>query len=562
MRPYWRLVRLLLFGLLVWMMTVGAQPTVSAAPIPQAGDPVVVAAGDIANCSNNEDFLTGSLIDNIDGLVLALGDLAYEVGSVQEFNDCYAPAWGRHKARTRPVPGNHEYGAGNPIGYFTWWGDQATPQEPGCTNDCKGYYSFDVGTWHIIALNSEIAHMPGDPQYEWLRADLAAHPTACTLAYWHRPWFSSGRANRSAGYPFWQLLYEYNADVVLVADEHMYERFAPQTPEGVLDPARGVRQFTVGTGGAPLHPLRFIQPTSEVRNNETFGVLKLTLRPTSYDWEFIPIPGQSFTDSGSAPCNTTGSGPAPAAPTPVAPVTQAPTTTTTVSTQPVVTTQPATLPAGGANYTVRAGDTVSLIALRYGLDWRQLAAANNIADPYVIEIGQVIRLPGVQSTVVTQPSTAPTPVAVSTNPTTTTAITPARTTTPATTVSTTGTQYTVKAGDTLYAIALRNNTTWQALAAANGLAENALIRVGQVLVLPGTSTATTTTQTTTVAPTPTSATPATGGTTTGAQYHTVVAGDTVISIAIQYGVDWQALLQLNGMTRESLLQIGQRLRVR
>ena len=296
----------LFFVMLGTALFLGQSQPVQAQAAPQpaggAADPVIVAAGDIANCNNEEDFYTAYLIDAIDGPVLALGDLAYEVGSPAEFRDCYDPAWGRLKERTRPVPGNHEYGTQGAEGYFSYFGDIASPREPGCTRDCQGYYSYDVGAWHLIALNSEIATNTGSPQEQWLRADLAAHPTACTLAYWHRPRFSSVRPDNVAAHDLFQALYDYGADVLLVGHDHAYERFAPTGPGGQFEPERGIREFIVGTGGAPLHSLRFIQPTSEVRNNETWGVLKLTLHPTSYDWEFIPIPEQSFTDSGSAPC--------------------------------------------------------------------------------------------------------------------------------------------------------------------------------------------------------------------------------------------------------------------
>jgi LysM repeat protein len=398
----------LIGGFLLVLLSWGAQ-SLLARPALQTSAPVIVAAGDISNCSNYQDEETARLVEAVpEATVLTLGDNAYEVGSLQEYNECYGPTWGRFLARTKPAAGNHEYGAGNASGYFTYFGAAATPLEPGCTTDCKGYYSFDLGAWHLIALNSEIDTNPGSDQEQWLRADLAAHPNVCTLAYWHRPRWSSGREGGAAP-ALIQALYDYGADVVLVGHEHHYERFAPQTPQGALDPERGVRQFTVGTGGAPLRDFRFIQPNSEARNAETWGILKMTLHPDRYDWEFIPIAGQSFRDSGSAPCVTAGSvppapivdtttvtDPAPA-PTAVATTAVAAPTTSAVATPAAA--APATVPPEGLTYTVQAGDTVSLIALRYGLDWRQVAQANGLSDPYIIEVGQVLRLGGLQTTI-------------------------------------------------------------------------------------------------------------------------------------------------------------------
>ncbi|MBK8046350.1 MAG: metallophosphoesterase [Anaerolineales bacterium] len=190
-----------------------------AAPLPQdapaGGDPVIVAAGDIAKCNREEDGLTGYLLDTIPGTILGLGDNAQVAGSLQEFLECYAPNWGRHLDRIKPVPGNHEYLTGGASGYFSYFGDVATPLDPGCRKECGGYYSFNVGTWHIVALNSEIATEAGSPQEQWLRADLAANPTLCTLAYWHRPRWSSGRHLSGGAQGLYQALYDYGADVVL-----------------------------------------------------------------------------------------------------------------------------------------------------------------------------------------------------------------------------------------------------------------------------------------------------------------------------------------------------------
>ena len=240
--------------------------------------------------------------------VITLGDNQYDSASTEELNASYHPSWGRVKSITRPGIGNHEPGsASDYFDYFNGVGVQDGPAgERG-----KGYYSFDVGSWHLIALNSNCSTVDcsaGSPQEQWLRADLAAHPNACTLAYWHHPRFSSGHdGDNISTQPIWQALYEANADVALVGHSHDYERFAPQDVNGNLDRTRGIRQFVVGTGGAFFTGISSPKANSEVRQNSTFGVLKLTLHPTSYDWEFAPEAGQSFTDSGSESCHGSAS---------------------------------------------------------------------------------------------------------------------------------------------------------------------------------------------------------------------------------------------------------------
>ena len=269
----------------------------------QTNDPVFAGAGDIASCGWTRDESTAQLLDGIPGTVFTLGDNIYSGATITDFNNCYAPGWGRHKDRTRPSPGNHDYDTANASGYYTYFGAIASPLDTNCTSNCKGYYSYNLGAWHIIALNSEIDHAAGSVQEQWLRADLAGNPSMCTLAYWHKPRFSSGdHGNDSSFQPFWQALYDYEADVVLNGHDHTYERFAPQSPTGQADPTRGIREFVVGTGGANLYPFPTIRPNSEVRNNTTWGVIKFTLHATSYDWQFIPIAGQTFTDSGTGNC--------------------------------------------------------------------------------------------------------------------------------------------------------------------------------------------------------------------------------------------------------------------
>jgi hypothetical protein len=265
-------------------------------------DETLVAAGDVAFCGQPYDEATAAVVNSIPGTVAALGDLAYEQGTAAEFAACYQPSWGQFKSRTRPAPGNHEYESGSASGYFGYWGSQAG-------NPAQGWYSYDLGSWHIIALNSECGRIggcfAGSPEETWLRADLAAHPRECTLAYWHEPLFSESAGSSEADkLPFWKALYDAHADVVLNGHSHNYQRFAPQAPTGAADSVRGIREFVVGTGGNPnLHPLNTPVPNIEVADNTTWGVLQLTLHPRGYDWQFIRAAGGSFTDSGSQSCH-------------------------------------------------------------------------------------------------------------------------------------------------------------------------------------------------------------------------------------------------------------------
>lgn len=267
----------------------------------------LVGAGDIVSCQNRAGAeATAKLIDGIPGTVFAAGDLVYESGSLTEFRNCYEPTWGRFKQRTRPSPGNHEYNGSDAVGYFRYWGEQAGDPR-------KGYYSYDLGSWHIIVLNTncsarELGGCAKDStQEKWLREDLAAHADACIAAYGHHALFSSGLLAQHARHTelqaFWKDLYAAHADLILAAHEHSYERFAPQDPAGQADVHHGIREIVVGTGGKSHTPLGFAQPNSEVRNADTYGVLKLTLAPGSYAWEFVPEEGRTFRDSGSAACH-------------------------------------------------------------------------------------------------------------------------------------------------------------------------------------------------------------------------------------------------------------------
>ena len=264
--------------------------------------PVLVGAGDIADCANLSGAeATAKLLEKIQGTVVAVGDLAYPDGTKENFT-CYDKTWGRVKERTKPAPGNHEFHSIGATFYFEYFGKAAGDPK-------QGYYSYDLGSWHIIALNSECAEVggcgEGSPEERWLRADLAEHPSACRLAYFHKPLFSSGgtHGDDPEVKPFFQALYDAHADVVLNGHDHDYERFAPQDPNGNLDFARGIREFVIGTGGKNHRPFGTPEATSEVRDATAFGVLKLTLKAKRYDWEFIPEEGRTFTDSGSDTCH-------------------------------------------------------------------------------------------------------------------------------------------------------------------------------------------------------------------------------------------------------------------
>ena len=293
---------LLMISLLLSL--IGLAHSVPSVRAQTRADPIFVGAGDIAECDTAYDEATAKLLDVISGTIYTIGDTVYSDGTSQEFSDCFGPTWGRHRARIKPVPGNHDYHTPGAAGYYGYFGAAASPLDVNCTHDCKGYYSYEVGAWHIIALNSEIAAGVGSEQEQWLRQDLAAHPTPCTLAYWHKPRFSSGEhGNNTSSRALWSALYAYGVDVILNGHDHNYERFALQNPLGEADP-RGIRQFVVGTGGAAQRPFAQIQPNSEVRATDSWGVLQLTLHERSYDWAFIPIAGQSFRDAGSSDCVT------------------------------------------------------------------------------------------------------------------------------------------------------------------------------------------------------------------------------------------------------------------
>ena len=319
-----------------------APPSLNLSSVIQAAgtDPVIAAAGDIA-CDPADSKFNGGLgvsngcrqmaTSNLlvgSGLsaVLALGDNQYYCGSYGAFTGSYDASWGRVKSITHPSVGNHEYltngGSGastgcdatntGAAGYYRYFG--AAAGDP-----TKGYYSFDVGQWHLVALNTQCSSVGGcsatSPQGKWLAADLDAHLNQCTLAYFHIPLFSSGGRAASNASGMWQVLYAHHADVILNGHDHIYERFAPQTPVGTVDAANGIREFIVGTGGANNTSLASIAANSEVRDSSTFGVLALTLHPGGYNWNFLPEAGKTFTDSGSGTCHASGGGGGGTAPT-------------------------------------------------------------------------------------------------------------------------------------------------------------------------------------------------------------------------------------------------------
>jgi hypothetical protein len=263
-----------------------------------AADPVLVGAGDIAYCGSTGDSATARLLLSISGTVFTTGDNAYDRGTSTEYANCYGPTWGQVRSRTRPVSGNHEYLTSGAAGYFGYFGSRAGTKG-------KGYYAYNVGSWRIYALNSNCAFVScssTSAQATWLKADLAANPRRCVMAYWHHPLFSSGEhGNNTTVKPLWNILYAYHADVVVNGHDHDYERFARQTPGGVRT-ERGIREFVVGTGGRSHYAWSTIKTNSLARNNTTYGVLKLTLHSTSYSWKFVPVAGKTYTDSGSTVC--------------------------------------------------------------------------------------------------------------------------------------------------------------------------------------------------------------------------------------------------------------------
>jgi Calcineurin-like phosphoesterase len=299
-------------------------PTTTTTTPPPPADPVVAVAGDAA-CGTTEADYNGGLgtaakchmkqtsdiiLAMAPQAVFALGDLQYNSGSLADFNVSYHNSWGRFRDITRPVIGNHEYGTSGASGYFTYFGDAATPRQPGCRSNCEGYYSFDIGSWHVAVISSECTRIGGgtgcaatSPQATWLDADLAAHPAQCTAVLTHRPRWASSSFFTADIAPLVDVMHARGVDLLLAGHGHAYERFAPQNPAGQLDDATGIREIVVGTGGRDSQGFSAPVPNSLVRKNQIFGVMKLTLHPTSYDWAYVPDPATPFADAGSGTCH-------------------------------------------------------------------------------------------------------------------------------------------------------------------------------------------------------------------------------------------------------------------
>jgi len=273
-----------------------------------SGDPTMIFVGDQHACDSEPGAFSAvaQMIESVDpnGVdpIASLGDESGDQGTASEFSSCFDPVWAPLKARTHPAIGNHDWETGNANGYFGYWGAAAGPVN-------EGWYSYDVGTWHIVVLSSYCGPVGGcgngSPQVQWLKSDLAAHQNQCTLAYWHHPLFTSSPQPGTSGntQAFWNVLYQYGADVIVNAHVHEYERFAPQDPSGNADPTNGIREFIVATGGGPLVGWSSRAANSQVIEDDTYGFLELTLHPGSYNWSFVPAFGGSFTDSGSGTCH-------------------------------------------------------------------------------------------------------------------------------------------------------------------------------------------------------------------------------------------------------------------
>ena len=268
----------------------------------------LVGAGDIASCSQANDSATARLLGNIPGTIFTLGDNVYPYGSAENFRDCYAPTWGKYKKRTRPAVGNHEYYDENYASttaagpYFDYFGARAGARG-------EGYYSYDRRNWHIVVLNGDCDKVGGcdsdSPQGRWLRNDLADNPSRCTLAYFHRPLYSTGvNVAGPQVKPFWDMLHDRNADLIINGHAHRYERFAPMTPGGTRSD-NGIRQIVAGTGGQPGGDEVSLADAPNLQRVKTgvFGVLRLNLRADSYAWKFVPVAGETFTDSGATSCH-------------------------------------------------------------------------------------------------------------------------------------------------------------------------------------------------------------------------------------------------------------------
>lgn len=281
--------------------TVSVTLALSAPPPPGPGAAMLTVAGNIGACDATADDATATLIGGIPGEIFTAGDNAFPHGTASDYAGCYEPTWGREKARTHAVLGNHDYDRAQGADAFDYWGDRAGPRD-------KGWYSVDVGDWHVIVINDNLPFGPSSEQGAWLAADLAASTRRCTMAIWHQPLFLSsnteGFTERGQRKPLWDALYAASVDVVVNGHQHHYERMSAMAPDGSVDETRGIRQFNVGTAGGNgvTQPLVAIHPNSEVRA-ASFGVLTFALYADRYDWRFVPVPGEAFSESGTGTCH-------------------------------------------------------------------------------------------------------------------------------------------------------------------------------------------------------------------------------------------------------------------
>ncbi len=295
-------------GLLAFLFSVAALAQGQLVPGVAAQPVDLLIAGDIAECGLPGAAMTADLLDKLPGRILAVGDLAYPGGSARDFRKCYDPTWGRHKDRTWPLPGNHDYGTARGADYYNYWGSRAG-------DGGKGYYGFDYGTWRVVTLNSMLNREAQEAQQRWLATELAATPARCILAAWHHPLFSTGvHGYNNKMLPEYRLLQAAGATVVLTAHDHDYERFAPLGPKGEYNFADGLHNFVVGTGGGELRQRPFRDPISVMTNPRpgelqsqffqatTHGILRLRLAADSFEWEFLPAPAGPPLDSGQANC--------------------------------------------------------------------------------------------------------------------------------------------------------------------------------------------------------------------------------------------------------------------
>lgn len=294
--------RRLLLTLLVAVACTAAAPASS----PTSSAAVLVGAGDISSCANDYDESTAKVVEEVlaanpDAQVFTLGDNVYASGTQDEFTRCYMPTWGRFLDKTHPAAGNHDYVTRDAAAYYKTFGKAAGDPE-------RGYYSWDIGGWHVVVLNSNCRRVggcgEGSAQLQWLKDDLARHPSRCTLAYWHHPRFSSGlHGDGTEMAPAWRVLQAAGAELVLSGHDHHYERFGPLDADGNIDPQHGLRSFVVGNGGASLYDMPRKNQGTEVRHNHAYGVLELFLEKDGWRWKFLPAGGVSFTDEGRASCH-------------------------------------------------------------------------------------------------------------------------------------------------------------------------------------------------------------------------------------------------------------------